>query len=101
MHCESLRFSEKFGLISVNFSDSSLRRVPKDSAFVLSDIARTRALPRALVAIAADSEQQDSSDEKAHGSKSAAATSRTVPAHFANPIFFIYLAAIVMFKLRS
>jgi hypothetical protein len=99
MYSALFRFSDKFGLISVNFSDSSLRRVPKDSAFVLSDITRTRLLPRALVAITTDYEEQDSDDMKAHGSKSAAAGSWEIPVHFTNPMFFTLMAALVNFML--
>jgi hypothetical protein len=96
-----LLFSDNFGLFRVNFSDSSRRRVPKDSAFVLSDIARTRQLPRTLVAITADHEEEDSNDMKAQGSKSAAASCLGIPGHFANILFFICVIAEINFLLRS
>jgi hypothetical protein len=85
----------------VNFSDPGRRRIPKDSAFVLSDIARTRHLPQTLVAITTDFEEEDSNDVKAHGSKSAAPSSRGIPDHYINPFLFICLVAAVSFILRS
>jgi hypothetical protein len=101
MYCTLLRFSEKFGLFRVNFSDPARRRIPKDSAFVLSDIARTRHLPRSLVAFAGDLKEEDANDVKAHDSKSAAASYWRIPGHYINPFLFICLIAGANFMLRS
>jgi hypothetical protein len=95
MYCTLFRFSDKYGLFRVNFSDPARRRVPKDSAYVLSDIARTRHLPRSLVAIARDLEEEDSSDVKTHDSKSAAAS------YWGIPFLFICLIAETIFMLSS
>lgn len=93
-------YTEKFGLFSVNFSDPARRRIPKDSAFVLSDIARTRRLPQSLVAITRDLEEKDPNDVNVHYSKSAAASYWRISDHYINPFLFICLVAEVNFMLR-
>ncbi|PSN48334.1 hypothetical protein C0J52_03416 [Blattella germanica] len=47
-------YTEKYGLYAVNFSDPMRRRIPKDSAYVLSNIAQTRQLPIHFVQVIDD-----------------------------------------------
>jgi hypothetical protein len=101
MYCKLFHFSEKFGLFCVNFSDPARRRVPKDSVFVLSDIARTRHLPRSLMVTDTDLEEEDSNDVKAHDSKSEASSCWGIPNHYIIPFLFICLIAEANFMLSS
>jgi len=92
-------------LFYVNFSDPARRRIPKDSAFIFTDIVRTRHLPRALVEVTRNFEEEEEGEEvqeeKKRASTSTAAGYREILVHYIKAFVFMWLVAVVNFTFRS